>query len=68
MTKKHFEAFAAEIKAISMDHPTMPPGQKVALARVLAGVVERVANKFNPNFDRVKFRKACGLNSDDQQT
>lgn len=52
MTKKHFEALAAALRTTSLtdkDH---------------ANVSHRIADvcaRFNPNFDRARFLKACGV-------
>lgn len=51
MTKKHFEALAAEIAGI-----------RDRGARLLAAqCVCNAAQRFNPRFDRVRFFQACGL-------
>ncbi len=55
MTKKHFEAFAEEIK------------NNVAYAsnrQMVADVVIEVAKKFSKRFNEKKFLKACGLTFD----
>ena len=52
MTKKHFEAFAREIA----ESDNSPETRMFA-----AMVVIRVAQEFNPRFDRERFLKACGL-------
>jgi hypothetical protein len=52
MTKKHFEAFAEEIK----NNVAYQENQKA-----VADVVIAVAKKFNERFDEQKFLKACGL-------
>ena len=55
MTKKHFETFAREIAASNNDDQT----------RMFAAItVIRVAQEFNPRFDRERFLKACGLSQD----
>jgi hypothetical protein len=52
MTKKHFEAFAEEIKNnVAYDENR----------QTVADVVIAVAKKFNERFDEKKFLKACGL-------
>jgi len=50
MTKQHFEALAAEIKAIS-DMDTRAAA---------ADAVAKVAKRFNPRFDWMRFLAACG--------
>jgi hypothetical protein len=69
MTKKHFEALAAALKFIKPSgNPVCPPKDvKVFLAgqqREWDYAVEATADvcsKFNPNFDRARFLKACGV-------
>lgn len=52
MTKKHFEALAAEIRTIfNEDH-----------RHTAAVTVAKVARQFNPSFDAARFYKACGVN------
>ena len=54
MTKKHFDAFAREIKAWVGELRF----QDAALA---CRIVIRIASEDNPRFDRARFIKACGL-------
>lgn len=62
MTKKHFEAFAKEIKNqewfTAGGVPTQVPS---SVREAQIALVERVAVKFNPSFNPTTFRKACGL-------
>lgn len=51
LTKKHFEAFAEEVRRID------DPAQRQQAFWTIASVAVR----FNPNFDHERFRKACGL-------
>lgn len=55
MSKKHFIALAAEIKAIL----TETNNREAALAA--AKVVSKVAQTDNPRFDIARFYVACGL-------
>lgn len=52
MTKMHFEAMAKEIK-----ESNRPSNEKAAAAHLFM----RVAENFNPRFDKDRFWKACGL-------
>ena len=54
MTRKHFEAIAATIKAI----PFTDEQDRVIAACRLA---DEVCAPANPNFKRALFRKACGV-------
>jgi hypothetical protein len=51
MTKKHFVALASEIARLE------DKAERYACFQVIA----RVAEQFNPSFDRVRFLRACGL-------
>lgn len=58
MTKKHFEAFACEIRAqLEIDKLCSPR------AAAMAEMVIKVASEDNPRFDAARFRHACGLAS-----
>jgi hypothetical protein len=54
MTKKHFVKIAATIRYF-VENPQPLVADK--LAKALAGEFKQI----NPNFDRVKFLKACGV-------
>jgi hypothetical protein len=58
MTKKHFIAFAHAIATMpyAYDDATTRENKRIA-----AMVVVRVAETFNPRFDRTRFLAACGL-------
>ena len=58
MTKKHFEAFAREIRALITGGPMVTDDR---VARAFAEVIVRIASQDNPRFDRERFMKACGL-------
>lgn len=65
MTKKHFEAFAREIKhrlciAAILDTKELRDREEHA-AGITAEIVADVAATDNPRFNRDKFMKACGL-------
>lgn len=51
MTKQHFKAFAQEIK--------QEQNREIALAQ--ARLIAKLAYKFNPKFDILKFQIACGF-------
>lgn len=52
MTRKHFEAIAAIIKGLVLTH-----SEKEPIAQQFADLCE----ESNPDFDRARFLKACGL-------
>ncbi len=56
MTRKHFEAFANEIKNLVLQG-------KFNEAEAAALVVINVGFDANPRFDKSRFLEACGLNS-----
>lgn len=56
MTKKHFIAFANEIKNLVRQG-------KFNEAEAAAAVVVNVGFDANPRFDKAVFLEACGLNS-----
>jgi hypothetical protein len=59
MTKKHFAAIAAVIADELADNDG-DPNAIVAVASVARGLADEFA-VFNPNFDRVRFLSACGI-------
>lgn len=61
MTRKHFEAIAA---IIATRVPFADPKHEEWAAAAVAELAENLAGYFateNPNFDRHRFLKACGL-------
>ena len=69
MSKKHFEALAAALKFIKPSgNPVCPPkdvkvfhaGQVKEWDYATEAVADACA-RFNPNFDRARFLKACGV-------
>lgn len=69
MTKKHFEEFAKEIKwkrdRIN-NNLDLDPNEKIEIltsTHYAVNLVTKVAKKFNPNFDKNRFCKACGLDN-----
>ncbi len=52
MTKRHFEAFAREIK-------NSPEPESVKWSCAI--IVCNIASDFNPRFNRERFMRACGL-------
>jgi hypothetical protein len=63
MSRKHFEALAAEIRAeytCARTYDNFPAAE--AIAR-LAGRIARVCADSNPNFSDARFIKACGIGS-----
>jgi hypothetical protein len=70
MTKKHFDAFAAEIRLDMLNAEYCEESSSRAVFRVVAQskfeMVCRVAYRFNSKFDKTNFIKACqpvGINS-----
>jgi len=62
MTNKHFEEFAILIKQ-NIDYALCYPHtaeRKIEIARSEFSLICAVAQK-NPKFDKLKFKKACGL-------
>ena len=56
MTKKHFEALAAELMHRA------PEGKQARFGWIVAVcAVSDVCARFNPNFDRARFLAACGV-------
>jgi hypothetical protein len=64
MTKKHFEAIAA-VLAETMSHETNDGAYPDETAiRTITFIANRLANLCaaeNPNFDRARFLRACGV-------
>lgn len=58
VSKKHFEAIAAELHA-ARKLDSNPPARQ-AVERVAEGLANIFARE-NPRFDRARFLKACGL-------
>jgi len=61
MTKKHFIAFAKQIKG---DFEACKPiDYQEARSRAIsrADLICKIASQFNSNFDEFRFRAACGL-------
>lgn len=56
MTRKHFEAFAAEIKNLVRQG-------KFNEAEAAAAIVVNVGYEANQNFNKGRFLEACGLNA-----
>lgn len=50
MTRQHFEEFAIEVN-------NMAPCDRLKTYYIIA----RVAERFNPRFNRLQFKKACGI-------
>lgn len=64
MTKRHFEAFAARIKADLEETRTRFPERHAETLRACsyaADLFAALAANDNPYFDRDRFLKACGL-------
>lgn len=58
VSKKHFEAIAAELRAaLELDSN---PAARQSVERVAEGLSNIFARE-NPRFDRARFLKACGL-------
>ena len=50
MTRKHFNALAAQIRYMPIDHATK---------RLVADSIADTCSQFNSNFDRGRFIEAC---------
>lgn len=66
MTKKHFEAIATVLQQSHDDAILFAdnPAAKASSRRVVSMVARRLADTFkdfNPNFDKARFLKACGV-------
>jgi hypothetical protein len=57
MTRKHFEAIAMVLNNLNVNGEANQADTVAAVIRALA----REFKQFNPNFDEVKFAKACGV-------
>ena len=64
ITKKHFDAFAKEIKNQLENGIRGDAIGDKETCECMADLVCRIAKQFNPNFDEIRFRKACGLEKD----
>jgi hypothetical protein len=62
MTKKHFEALAAALAEQRVGFSLLPSlkNQHAQWCRDVQAVAN-VCARFNPNFDRARFLKACGV-------
>ena len=60
MTKKHFEALAAALNGVGPLHGDMSTKDAIQW-RSDVEAVAAVCARFNPNFDRTRFLKACGV-------
>lgn len=62
MTKKHFDALAAALRA-QKPEDTFDENRLLLIIqwRADAKVVADVCARFNPNFDRARFLAACGV-------
>jgi post-segregation antitoxin (ccd killing protein) len=61
MSRKHFEALAAEIRAEYTAAVNAGNLEGRASIAALAGRIARVCADSNPNFSDARFIKACGL-------
>lgn len=57
MTKRHFEQFARHIRLY------LETVASLQTATAMAEMVASVAKQDNPNFNRERFMRACGLES-----
>lgn len=67
MTKKHFTMFAEKIAADLAETRIRFPHQYAEMWRAASYAAETfatVARASNPNFDRERFRTACGITSE----
>lgn len=55
MTKRHFKAFAEEIRRM------VETNENQHAIETCAALVARVGSRFNPNFSIARFLEACGL-------
>ena len=60
MTKKHFEALAAALKQAGQEYGDSATYHKGQWRRDVE-MVALTCMSFNPNFDRARFLKACGV-------
>lgn len=61
MTRKHFAAIAATIKAqLDMHEANYEPIGKAAVIETAEALASTLAS-FNGNFDRARFLAACGI-------
>lgn len=69
MTKRHFEDFAARIKADRDNAVSNATEFQAETARTFdetayaAALISAVAATYNPRFDRAQFFRACGITS-----
>ena len=60
MSKKHFEALAAALRA-SQPNSDDHGGSLLTQWQLDVDVVTEACARFNPNFDRARFLAACGV-------
>lgn len=61
MSRKHFEALAAEIRTAYADACSGAGEEARNAVANLAGRIARACSDSNPNFDDRRFLKACGI-------
>ena len=60
MTRKHFEALAAELKRVGPAYWIDATSRDTVHMAAIQAVAD-VCARFNPNFDRARFLAACGV-------